>query len=171
MIRVSLISILLFFCSAGMVAQVAYSYEPDPKHPEQLMLLGPVTKYLLRNDPSFSWYAANQKGYDPSVKWLSALEKAKDSLSFVVFGGTWCEDSQFILPRFFRLLEKAGFPDERVHFYAVDRNKKTPDGKADTYRIERVPTIIVLASGKELGRVVEYGTTGKWDEEVISLLR
>ncbi len=36
--------------------------------------------------------------------------------------------------------------------------------------ITNVPTIIVLKNGKEVGRVVEYGASGKWDEELASLL-
>ena len=89
----------------------------------------------------------------------------------MVFAGTWCDDSQFILPRFFRLLELARVDDSRIRFYAVDRNKKTPDGRADDFHIERVPTMIVMVSGKEIGRVVEYGKTGHWDEELAALLK
>jgi hypothetical protein len=33
-----------------------------------------------------------------------------------------------------------------------------------------VPTIIVLKDGKELGRVVEYGNTGKWDRELADII-
>jgi thiol-disulfide isomerase/thioredoxin len=157
--------------TVGAASQPLYSFEPDPKSPGQMLLWGAPTKYVLMNDASFSWYASNQKGYAPSVAWLGKLEKAKDSLSFIVFAGTWCDDSQFIIPRFFRLLELAGIRDGRVTFYAVDRNKKTPDQMADLYKIERVPTMILMKNGRELGRVVEYGTTGRWDEELVGLIK
>jgi hypothetical protein len=34
-----------------------------------------------------------------------------------------------------------------------------------------VPTIIVMKSGKEIGRVVEYGKSGEWDKELLELIK
>ena len=162
---------ILIITAVVSAAQNAVTYIADPEHPGEKMLLGAATKQAIINDSSFSWYVRNQKGYEPSTSITNVVSRAKDSLSFIVFAGTWCDDSQFILPRFFRLLELAGVDDSRVHFYAVDRDKKTPDGSADTFHIERVPTMIVMASGKEIGRVVEYGKTGHWDEELAALVK
>ena len=36
--------------------------------------------------------------------------------------------------------------------------------------ITNVPTIIVMKNGKEIGRVVEYGKTGKWDKELAEIV-
>jgi hypothetical protein len=36
--------------------------------------------------------------------------------------------------------------------------------------VQHVPTIIILKNGKETGRVVEYGVTGKFDEELAKAL-
>lgn len=164
---------LLFFVfmAASPAAQVPYSYEPDPQDPGQRYLLGSPTRQVLMHDTSFAWYAQNQKGYEPAPEIIAVLKKAKDSLSFVVFAGTWCDDSRFILPRFFLLMERAGVGDDRIRFFAVDRAKKTPDGSADAFAVERVPTLIILVSGKEIGRVVEYGKTGRWDQELADLVR
>jgi hypothetical protein len=41
----------------------------------------------------------------------------------------------------------------------------------DAFKITNVPTIIVMKDGKEIGRVVEYGKTGKWDVELAELLK
>ena len=152
-------------------AQNAVTYIADPEHPGERMLLGAASKQAIISDSSFSWYARNQKGYDPSAEIVDAVSRIPDSVSFIVFAGTWCDDSQFILPRFFRLLELAGVDDSRIRFCAVDRNKKTPDGSADDFHIERVPTIIAVFANKEIGRVVEYGITGHWDEELTTLFK
>ncbi len=66
---------------------------------------------------------------------------------------------------FLRSKEASGFPEDRITLYAVDRNKKTKGTIADDYHITNIPTIIVVKDGKEVGRVVEYGKTGKWDKE------
>ncbi len=135
------------------------------------VLNGMITKYALVNNATvFPWYEINSKGYtpDPSIK--QAMDSAKKDVQLVIFGGTWCEDTQNILPKFFSLQEQTGFPDDHITFYGVDRSKKTLGNLAAAFGITNVPTIIVMKNGKEVGRVIEYGTTGKWDAELAALL-
>lgn len=154
------------------LAQAQFEISPDPQHPEVKIFKGIINKYLIQNDGSFNWYAANQKGYAPDTATLNAFAGAKSqSIQFIVFGGTWCEDTQFILPRFFKLQELSGVPDENISFFGVNREKTTLGHIAEALGITNVPTIIVMKNGKELGRVVEYGKTGKWDKELASILQ
>ena len=169
--RFVILQVMIFFMTSVAVAQTPYSTLNDPKHPEQKMLVGAITHYILQNDPAFSWYGINSKGYIPSTQLLNTIEAFKDSIQYVVFAGTWCEDSQFIIPRFFSLLEKGRVADNHVSFFAVDRHKKIPGNIAAAFKITNVPTIIAMKSGVEIGRVVEYGKKGKWDEELGGLLR
>ena len=99
------------------------------------------------------------------------MEAAKDKVQFILFGGTWCDDTQFVLPKFFKLQELSGFPDNSVSFFGVNRAKQTLGNMAAAFKIINVPTIIVMKDGKEVGRVVEYGKTGKWDVELAELLK
>ncbi len=151
-------------------AQTSYTSEDDPKQPGAFLYKGRITHYLLANTPAFAWYTSGQTTYKPSIPFLNALESARGKVRFLIFGGTWCEDTQTILPKFFKAQHAAGFPDSDLTFYAVDRSKKTMNNEAQTYAITNVPTIIVLRDDKEIGRVVEYGKTGKWEEELIGLL-
>jgi thiol-disulfide isomerase/thioredoxin len=80
--------------------------------------------------------------------------------------GTWCDDSRFIVPKFYSLLDAAGFPQDKVSLIGVDRSKKTLSHLAEALNIENVPTIIVMNNGKEIGRVVEYGKYGAFDKEL-----
>ncbi|HNF42654.1 MAG TPA: thioredoxin family protein, partial [Ferruginibacter sp.] len=73
-------------------------------------------------------------------------------------------------PKFFKIQEKSGVPDEAVTFFAVNRDKKTLGNICDAFQVNLVPTIIVMKNGKEIGRVVEYGKTGKWDKELVDLI-
>jgi hypothetical protein len=68
------------------------------------------------------------------------------------------------------LQELSGFPDSAISLLAVNRIKKTPGNLADAMGITNVPTIIIMKDGKEKGRIVEYGKTGKWDEELAGML-
>jgi thiol-disulfide isomerase/thioredoxin len=135
------------------------------------ILNGILTKYaLINNEAAFPWYKSNSASYSPDSSLVNAMY-TKPQVHFIIFGGTWCEDTQNIIPKFFRVQEQTGFPDNRITFYGVDRSKKTIGGIADALGITNVPTIIVMKDGKEIGRVIEYGKTGKWDSELAQLLK
>ena len=163
---------LLFFipASADLFAQAQYEASQDPKHPEVKVVRGLVNKYLIQNDTAFKWYSPSQGYYKPDTATLNAFEKAKGKYQFVVFGGTWCEDTQFILPKFFKLQEASGIPDEAITLFGVNRAKTSLGNIAQAFNIKNVPTIIVMKDGKEIDRVVEYGKTGKWDKELAAIL-
>ena len=152
-------------------SQAQYEITKDEKHPEQHILRGIINKYLVQNDDSYKWYVQSQNGYKPDTATLNAFERSKGKVQFIVFGGTWCEDTQFILPKFFKLQEMSGVEDTVISFFGVNRAKKTLASFADAFNITNVPTIIVMKNGKEIGRVVEYGKTGNWDKELASILR
>jgi thiol-disulfide isomerase/thioredoxin len=159
-----------FIANSVAFAQAQYEISQDPKHPEVKILRGMVNKYLVQNDTSFKWYKPASNGYKPDTATLNALERNKKTIQYVVFGGTWCEDTQFILPKFFKLQEMSGVPDNAVTFFGVNREKKSLASIAEAFNIKNVPTIIVMKDGKELGRVVEYGKTGNWDKELAEIL-
>ncbi|MEO7264927.1 MAG: thioredoxin family protein [Ferruginibacter sp.] len=160
------------FAITTVTAQSPYISSTDERHADQIILNGIITKYALANDSSYKkWYSSNQNAYKPAVGILNILEAAKEKYQFVIFGGTWCEDTQFILPKFFKLQEQSGFPDKSISFFAVDRKKHTVGNIDAAFNITNVPTIIVMKDGKEIGRVVEYGKTGQWDKELSELLK
>jgi thiol-disulfide isomerase/thioredoxin len=161
--------ILVIVAMAGF-SQTQYEVSPDPNHPEKKILKGIISKDLIKNDSTYKWYEANQKGYtNPDTAIVGALHR-DNTVKYVVFGGTWCGDTQFILPRFFMLQEKAGIADDRITFFGVDRQKKSLGNITSALNITNVPTIIVMKNGKEVGRVVEYGKTGKWDKELAEIV-
>jgi thiol-disulfide isomerase/thioredoxin len=166
-----LLSGFVMFALNTAMAQSPYISVKDAEHPDQHILNGIITKYALQNDPSYKWYNSSQSSYAPAADVVNTMKAAIGNKQIIVFGGTWCEDTQFILPKFFKLQEQSAFPDNAVSFFAVDRNKKTIGGITDALKIINVPTIIVLKDGKEIGRVVEYGKTGQWDKELMELLK
>ena len=136
------------------------------------ILNGIIQKNDLTTNAAFtSWYTTNQAGYKIDTSITKVMASTKDKVQYVVFGGTWCGDTQYILPKFFKLQEQSGLSEHSISFYGVDRSKKTLGNIADAFKIINVPTIIVMKDGKEVGRVVEYGKTGKWDTELAQLLK
>ena len=165
-----LLVILFIGATGGLFAQAQYEASQDPKHPEVKVVRGLVNKYLIQNDTAFKWFGPSQGYYKPDTATLNAFEKSKGKYQFVIFGGTWCEDTQFILPKFFKLQEASGIPDEAITLFGVNRAKTSLGNIAQAFNIKLVPTIIVMKDGKEIDRVVEYGKTGKWDKELAAIL-
>jgi thiol-disulfide isomerase/thioredoxin len=164
----------LLTCSvaAGVYSQAQYQIVKDENHPEQAYLVGIINKYTVQNDTAYGkWYNSSMSYYTPDTAVLAGFAKAKKGIQLVVFGGTWCEDTQFVLPKFFKLQEMSGVPDSVITFFGVNRAKKSLSAIADAFGVINVPTIIVMKNGKEAGRVVEYGKTGKWDKELADIIK
>ena len=169
--KIFLLAMLSIVVTNGLFAQAQYEASQDlPKHPDVKIVRGLINKYQIQNDTAFKWFGPNQGGYKPDTATLNAFERAKGKYQIVVFGGTWCEDTQFILPKFFKLQEQSGFSDEAITMFGVNRAKTSLGNIAKAFNIINVPTFIVMKDGKEIGRVVEYGKTGKWDKEIAALL-
>ncbi|HEY0434950.1 MAG TPA: thioredoxin family protein [Chitinophagaceae bacterium] len=133
------------------------------------ILKGIITRNQLEADTAFSWWAENLKGYTPQSRAVAELKK-NQSIQFITFMGTWCDDSRFVVPKFYSLLDAAGYPSDKVTLIGVDRKKKTLSHLAEALNIKNVPTIIVINNGKEIGRVVEYGKTGAFDLDLANIL-
>lgn len=156
--------ILFFFLNASSQTQFEIIHEGNTK-----ILKGIIDKELIVNDTSFTWYAQNQSGYSPSSEVVSALKAKGPQIQLIAFGGTWCGDTKFILPKFFSILEAAAFPADHLTLMGVDRSKKTISHLAEALNVTNVPTFIVLKDGREIGRVVEYGKTGQWEKELAQI--
>src|ERR1700694_3313527 len=117
-----ILTIIFFVITVTVMAQTQYQSIVDEKHPETKILKGIITKDIIKNDTACKWYAENQKIYThPDTAIVNAFERNKDNVNYIIFGGTWCDDTQFILPKFFVLQEKAGISNDRITFFGVDR--------------------------------------------------
>lgn len=159
---------ILFFVVAFFAAHISFAQNAEVATDAngQKVIKGFTSIKEIATDSSFTWFAENMKDYTPDAAAVKALKDNKDSIYILAFGGTWCADTKFILPRFYRLTNAAGFPQDRITMLGVDHNKKTLHNLSEAFNIENVPTFIVLRNGKEVGRVVEYGTHGMFDREL-----
>lgn len=137
---------------------------------KQKILKGVISEKILREESSFGWMKTDISSYNPNPSLVKMIQSQKDSIHWLVFAGTWCEDSQFILPRFFKLLNVAGISSEKLSLIGVDRKKTTLGFLHAGFHIDRVPTIIILKKGKETGRVVEYGRYGNIDQDILEIV-
>ncbi len=130
------------------------------------MLKGVINRGLLENDTAFAWFKENMQYGQPDDATVQAFQQHKTDFTMVIFGGTWCEDTQNLLPKFYKLVDKSGYPESSITLIAVDKAKTTLNNLHITYNITNVPTFIVIKAGKEVGRVVEYGKDGDMVKEL-----
>lgn len=159
------ISVLLLSCATSkQSAKPNYQVFTDTNGTKALK--GIINKSLLVNDPSFQWFIENGKYGDATASAVAAFQKNGSKISLLVFCGTWCHDSQNLLPKFYKLIDKAGFPESKIVLVAVDKSKIAVQNLHVKYQLKTVPTFIVLVNGKEVGRVEEYGKTGYMEKEL-----
>ncbi len=123
------------------------------------LLLGEIKKIDLTKNSFSSWF---NKNYDDYLFNKSIIKTLKDSLNdyeIKAFLGTWCGDSKREVPRFYKVLEAAKFPEKQLQVIAVNRTedayKQSPNHEEKGLNIHRVPTFIFYKNGKEVNRIVE----------------
>ena len=145
---------LIAACSATKKVSTNYQVLDDKG---KKMLKGTINRALLEKDTAFAWFKESMQYGKPNDAAVTAFQQNKSKFTMLIFGGTWCEDTQNLLPKFYKLVDKSGYPESNITLIAVDRQKQALNNLNITYNITNVPTFIVLKDGKEVGRVVEYG--------------
>lgn len=125
------------------------------------MLLGKISKKDLMKAPYQSWFLQGYNSYIPEKEISEQLKKLdKKNYTITIFLGTWCSDTHREIPRFLKLMEDIGFPEDKIELIAVNTgdgvHKQSPNGEHKDKYIFKVPTIIVSANNRELNRIVEY---------------
>ena len=133
---------------------------------ESKILKGYIDRATIENDTSFKWFKENMKWGNADAAAVQSLQANSNNIHFVVFGGTWCHDTQNLLPVFYRLADKSGVGNDKITLIGVDRAKTALNDFHKVFKITNVPTFIVMKDGKEIGRVVEYGKLGAIDKEI-----
>lgn len=170
---------IIFFITLLLSAAVfAQQINADSVHPytttitpKEKVLKGLLNRSIIENDTTFKWFKDNYKLGRVDDSAVIAFKKYGNAIHMIIFGGTWCEDTQNLLPQFYRLADASGFADSSITLVGVDRKKKTLDNLSDAFHITNVPTFIVMKDGKEIGRVIEYGKYGKIDKELGEIVR
>lgn len=116
---------------------------------------GQVTFADLEKEPSFSWLKSGADTYKPDSNAVKYLKQHLRNYEMVVLMGTWCDDSQNLMPKFYKVLQLTGYPMAKYNMFGVDRAKTTKNIEHRLYKLDKVPTIIVYKNHNELGRIVE----------------
>ena len=102
------------------------------------------------------WFEEEYHEYQPKEKLVKKIKKELEGIDIKIFMGSWCHDSHREIPRYFKLMEAAGF-DLKAHseIVGLTRGKKTPDNLQKGFDVDHTPTFIFYRDGKEIGRYIE----------------
>jgi thiol-disulfide isomerase/thioredoxin len=164
-------SLCLALIFIGCVTSHTHYDSRDEGHEGNAKIIkGYIDRKTLETDTAFKWFADNYSHANPDAAAITTFNEKKDNFTILVFGGTWCHDTQNLLPLFYKLIDKSNFPKDKVVLLGVDRNKTTISNWHNKYNVKNVPTFIILQNHKEVGRVVEYGNTGAIDKELAQIV-
>lgn len=143
---------IVAICTFGLHSQAQnFVRELDQKTDEPL-LRGQITFENLTSETAFSWINTE---YETTPGDVDKIKKLLPKYRLVVFIGTWCEDTQHLLPELYQTLKDASFDFNALEMYGVNRAKTGLNAEHQIYNISRVPTIIVMDRYKEIGRITE----------------
>jgi len=140
------------------------------KNVKHIPVVGEYSWIQWENNAGWHDYSASKYHPDKDlVEELKTILQKNKNISFLLFPGSWCPDSEKGVPEIIKLLKLCNFDINTIKIYGVDRQKTEPTGTAVKYKIERVPTLVILKNGKEIGRIVEFPILS-WADDIITIL-
>lgn len=146
--------ILLVIAVTGIMdTKAQIDFPPTP----EAMLIGKHTFDELKGNADYIWFDKGVVSYPPTPAYIDSLKNFKKPYTIYILGGTWCDDTQKLLPQLYVVLKTINKKiDTEATLYFVDRDKKSPDGTEAKYELKNVPTIIVYNKANvEVGRIIE----------------
>lgn len=104
---------------------------------------------------------------EKALRHISPTAWAEKELIVVV--GFWCSDSEDWIPVLLKGLES--FPETKVQFYALDRNKQGGSEWENTLNVTHLPTFVLRKNGQETGRITEVPKSGILWKDLGELLK
>ncbi len=126
-------------------------------------LLGACNRDSLLQSPWKEWFEPNYAAYNADNELITKLKKSlTKEYSFEIFFGTWCGDSKREVPRFYKIADLIGVPEQKIKLIGVDSGdayKQGPNDETKGRSIYRVATFIILKNNIEVGRLIEHPVT------------
>ena len=150
-----IITIFILFIAMNSSAQ-KINKQIEDKTRNKTVLINNCTREGLITFPEFKErYDTEYPNYNTDSLTIDSLKPLTANKKITIVLGTWCGDSKFQVPHFFKVIDELGVSEKDVTIISVDGTKKAENGLLDKLKIERVPTMIFYEKDKELGRIIE----------------
>lgn len=119
-------------------------------------MIGEINRTNLLTYEHSQWFQKEYDFFKINPSWVAEMKPLADGLTYTLFLGTWCEDSQREVPGMLKILDALEVPAKDLTLYAMDEDKKTPQHFEEGLEIINIPTLIFYKDGKEMNRIVEF---------------
>lgn len=131
-------------------------------------IVGPATtEDLLNQLPA---YRKGMEEYAPSGSDLFYLKGFSHDVKLEIFFGSWCPHCRVMVPMMMKSLAEAANPRIQVSFHGVPPPPFSTYAPAREKKIEGVPTFIVYAGDKEIGRFSTVPGDSRLEHELVKIL-
>lgn len=156
----------LFYC---ILLTMAYLSDNPGFAQHEKILRGTVQVNEILSGPERIWFGKNYDEYQPDMQLCRLLAEKTIGHRWVVFAGSWCEDTQKLLPLLYKVTDAANISHRTIELVFLDRQKTSPEGLENKYNVSRLPTFILLKGDQEVGRIIE-SIGGRMEDELLKLL-
>ena len=109
---------------------------------------------LLDHDVHNRWLADR---FQPDAGALDQLRKETRTVRVLTFFGSWCPHCAAHVPLLLRTERELGRSRIAFDFYGLPKTAMSAEPEAAKWRVNGVPTTIVLVDGREIGRIPNEG--------------
>jgi thiol-disulfide isomerase/thioredoxin len=169
LVSILFISFCIGYTTWSQTHDTPLQFVKDSASGEEL-ILGKCTFEDLKEFATMKWQF--EQPTDPAIaeELIDSLKIKLLNTKAVIFLGTWCSDSQELIPQLFKLLGHTNYPFDNISMYGLDKHKTHPSGIEKSYSIMYVPTVIFYRDDKELGRIVE-SPHESLEKDILSILQ
>ncbi|MDP2036230.1 MAG: thioredoxin family protein [Ignavibacteria bacterium] len=140
----------------------------DEKSGKQ-MLIGICDRSAFADTNYSWWFNAEYDNYAPDSVVVDKIKAIEPTCKIKIVMASWCGDSKREVPRFYKIMDAAGYDYKSFELVCVDRDKKCEEGEVDKLDIKFVPTFIFSKNDVELGRIIEM-PKGKLEEDILEIV-
>lgn len=162
------IFILIVLTSLLTFAQQNNKTMLDEKSGKQ-MLIGICDRTAFADSNYAWWFNAEYDNYLPDSTVIAKIREISPTCKIKIVMASWCGDSKREVPRFYKIMDAAGYDYKTFELVCVDRNKQCAEGGIDKLDIKFVPTFIFSKNDAEIGRIVEI-PKGKLEEDILEIV-
>lgn len=115
-------------------------------------------------------YVERARTYQPDAALLAKMKASSKQTELTVYFGSWCPNCQYNVPKVLRLEQELDGSGLGFAYYGIPKAPQfTQDPEVQKYNIQRVPTGILRANGREVGRI-EKDDWNRLDGRIVDLL-
>ena len=117
---------------------------------------------MLESSFGYRWRA---KSYEPEAGAMQRLRGEKRDVRVLTFFGSWCPHCAKHVPMLLKIEQRLA--DSKIHFdyHGLPQGSFSGEPEAQSWKVESVPTAIVLVGGKEIGRI----PASQWNAPEVAL--